>query len=119
MQLEDHLANQSNTAWRTSADVASSAGQLGREPDFCCGESIQSRNEVGLRRFGVTAMAHPRAIFSIGWNGGGAPRERSTARSTYPASPGLRKPADTWASNLNANEASGISRLFARFSSES
>ena len=30
MQLEDHLANQSNSAWRTSADVASSAGQLGQ-----------------------------------------------------------------------------------------
>ncbi len=30
MQLEDHLANQSNQAWRTTADVASSAGQLGQ-----------------------------------------------------------------------------------------
>ncbi|MGB0060543.1 hypothetical protein [Candidatus Binatus sp.] len=30
MQLEDHLSNQSNTAWRTGADVASSAGQLGQ-----------------------------------------------------------------------------------------
>jgi hypothetical protein len=28
MQLEDHLANQSNQAWRTSADVASSIGHL-------------------------------------------------------------------------------------------
>lgn len=30
MQLEDHLANQSNSAWRTGADVAASAGQLGQ-----------------------------------------------------------------------------------------
>ena len=30
MQLEDHLSNQSNSAWRTGADVASSAGQLGQ-----------------------------------------------------------------------------------------
>jgi len=28
MQLEDHLANQSNQAWRTSAQVASAAGHL-------------------------------------------------------------------------------------------
>src|SRR5208282_2418134 len=28
MQLEDHLANQSNQAWRTSAAVASGTGQL-------------------------------------------------------------------------------------------
>ena len=28
MQLEDHLANQSNQAWRTSADVASRIGHL-------------------------------------------------------------------------------------------
>jgi hypothetical protein len=28
MQLEDHLANQSNQAWRTSADVASGLGRL-------------------------------------------------------------------------------------------
>jgi len=28
MQLEDHLANQSNQAWRTSAAVASSIGHL-------------------------------------------------------------------------------------------
>jgi hypothetical protein len=28
MQLEDHLANQSNNAWRTSADVTSATGQL-------------------------------------------------------------------------------------------
>lgn len=28
MQLEDHLANQSNQAWRTSAQVASSIGHL-------------------------------------------------------------------------------------------
>jgi hypothetical protein len=34
MQLEDHLANQSNSAWRTSADVASSAGQLGQGTGF-------------------------------------------------------------------------------------
>jgi hypothetical protein len=34
MQLEDHLANQSNSAWRTTADVASSAGQLGQGTGF-------------------------------------------------------------------------------------
>jgi hypothetical protein len=34
MQLEDHLANQSNTAWRTSAEVASSAGQLAQGTGF-------------------------------------------------------------------------------------
>jgi hypothetical protein len=34
MQLEDHLANQSNSAWRTSADVASSAGQLQQGTGF-------------------------------------------------------------------------------------
>jgi len=34
MQLEDHLGNQSNSAWRTSADVASSAGQLGQGTGF-------------------------------------------------------------------------------------
>jgi hypothetical protein len=34
MQLEDHLANQSNTAWRTTADVASGAGQLGQGTGF-------------------------------------------------------------------------------------
>jgi hypothetical protein len=34
MQLEDHLANQSNQAWRTSADVASGAGQLGQGTGF-------------------------------------------------------------------------------------
>jgi len=34
MQLEDHLANQSNTVWRTGADVASSAGQLGQGTGF-------------------------------------------------------------------------------------
>ena len=34
MQLEDHLANQSNSAWRTSADVAASAGQLGQGTGF-------------------------------------------------------------------------------------
>ena len=34
MQLEDHLANQSNTAWRTTADVASSAGQLQQGTGF-------------------------------------------------------------------------------------
>jgi hypothetical protein len=34
MQLEDHLANQSNTAWRTSAAVASSAGQLQQGTGF-------------------------------------------------------------------------------------
>ncbi|MGO9605609.1 MAG: hypothetical protein ACLQAT_19845 [Candidatus Binataceae bacterium] len=28
MQLEDHLANQSNNAWRTTAAVASGTGQL-------------------------------------------------------------------------------------------
>jgi hypothetical protein len=28
MQLEDHLANQSNQAWRTTASVASSVGHL-------------------------------------------------------------------------------------------
>ncbi len=28
MQLEDHLANQSNQAWRTSASVVSSVGHL-------------------------------------------------------------------------------------------
>ena len=28
MQLEDHLANQSNQAWRTSAQVASAMGHL-------------------------------------------------------------------------------------------
>lgn len=28
MQLEDHLANQSNQAWRTTASVASSVGRL-------------------------------------------------------------------------------------------
>jgi phosphoglucomutase len=28
MQLEDHLSNQSNQAWRTSAQVASSIGHL-------------------------------------------------------------------------------------------
>jgi len=28
MQLEDHLANQSNQAWRTSAQVVSSVGHL-------------------------------------------------------------------------------------------
>ncbi len=28
MQLEDHLANQSNQAWRTSAQVASGVGRL-------------------------------------------------------------------------------------------
>ena len=28
MQLEDHLANQSNQAWRTTASVASSLGHL-------------------------------------------------------------------------------------------
>ena len=28
MQLEDHLANQSNQAWRTSASVVSSVGRL-------------------------------------------------------------------------------------------
>jgi hypothetical protein len=30
MQLEDHLASQSNNAWRTSASVASGLGQLGQ-----------------------------------------------------------------------------------------
>jgi hypothetical protein len=34
MQLEDHLANQSNSAWRTSADVASGAGQLEQGTGF-------------------------------------------------------------------------------------
>ena len=34
MQLEDHLANQSNSAWRTTADVASSAGQLQQGTGF-------------------------------------------------------------------------------------
>jgi hypothetical protein len=34
MQLEDHLANQSNQAWRTSADVASGAGQLEQGTGF-------------------------------------------------------------------------------------
>jgi len=34
MQLEDHLSNQSNSAWRTSADVASGAGQLGQGTGF-------------------------------------------------------------------------------------
>jgi hypothetical protein len=28
MQLEDHLSNQSNQAWKTSADVASGLGRL-------------------------------------------------------------------------------------------
>ncbi len=28
MQLEDHLGNQSNQAWRTTADVTSATGQL-------------------------------------------------------------------------------------------
>lgn len=28
MQLEDHLANQSNQAWRTTAQVTSSVGRL-------------------------------------------------------------------------------------------
>jgi len=28
MQLEDHLGNQSNAAWRTTADVTSATGQL-------------------------------------------------------------------------------------------
>ncbi len=30
MQLEDHLSNQSNAAWRTSAQVASGLGRLGQ-----------------------------------------------------------------------------------------
>ena len=34
MQLEDHLSNQSNSAWRTTADVASSAGQLQQGTGF-------------------------------------------------------------------------------------
>jgi len=34
MLLEDHLANQSNTAWRTSAEVASGAGQLAQGTGF-------------------------------------------------------------------------------------
>jgi hypothetical protein len=34
MQLEDHLANQSNQAWRTSADVASGTGQLEQGTGF-------------------------------------------------------------------------------------
>jgi hypothetical protein len=34
MQLEDHLGNQSNSAWRTSADVAASAGQLEQGTGF-------------------------------------------------------------------------------------
>src|SRR6202167_1695428 len=34
MQLEDHLSNQSNTAWRTSAEVASGAGQLSQGTGF-------------------------------------------------------------------------------------
>jgi hypothetical protein len=34
MQLEDHLANQSNSAWRTTADVASGAGQLEQGTGF-------------------------------------------------------------------------------------
>jgi hypothetical protein len=34
MQLEDHLANQSNSAWRTTAEVASSAGQLEQGTGF-------------------------------------------------------------------------------------
>jgi hypothetical protein len=37
MQLEDHLANQSNQAWRTSAAVASGAGQLGQGTGFLLG----------------------------------------------------------------------------------
>jgi hypothetical protein len=37
MQLEDHLANQSNSAWRTSAAVASGAGQLGQGTGFLLG----------------------------------------------------------------------------------
>jgi hypothetical protein len=34
MQLEDHLANQSNSAWRTTAAVASGAGQLEQGTGF-------------------------------------------------------------------------------------
>ena len=34
MQLEDHLANQSNQAWRTSAQVASSVGNLAQGTGF-------------------------------------------------------------------------------------
>ncbi len=34
MQLEDHLANQSNTAWRTTAQVASGVGGLAQGTGF-------------------------------------------------------------------------------------
>ena len=34
MQLEDHLSNQSNSAWRTTAEVASGAGQLEQGTGF-------------------------------------------------------------------------------------
>ncbi len=34
MQLEDHLANQSNQAWRTTANVASGTGQLEQGTGF-------------------------------------------------------------------------------------
>lgn len=34
MQLEDHLSNQSNQAWRTSADVVSSVGHLAQGTGF-------------------------------------------------------------------------------------
>lgn len=34
MQLEDHLANQSNQAWRTTAQVASSVGHLAQGTGF-------------------------------------------------------------------------------------
>jgi hypothetical protein len=34
MQLEDHLSNQSNQAWRTSAQVVSSVGHLAQGTGF-------------------------------------------------------------------------------------
>jgi len=34
MALEDHLANQSNNAWRTTADVTSATGQLAQGTGF-------------------------------------------------------------------------------------
>lgn len=34
MQLEDHLANQSNMAWRTTAQVASGVGNLAQGTGF-------------------------------------------------------------------------------------